>query len=98
MLDPQAQALLKLMLERGVPPTHTLSPHDARRFYLERRAITQPPPRPLAEVRDLVASRPHGNIALRLYWPAGVTSPAPTLVYYHGGGWPVRCGAAPDAS
>ena len=30
MLHPQAQALMKLMEERGVPPTHTLSPADAR--------------------------------------------------------------------
>ena len=87
MLDPQAQALLQLMLERGVPPTHTLSPQDARRFYLERRAVTQPAPRPLAEVRDLTASGPGGDIALRLYRPAHVATPSPTLVYYHGGGW-----------
>ena len=26
MLDPQARALLDLMVERGVPPTHTLTP------------------------------------------------------------------------
>ncbi len=87
MLDPQAQWLLDLMAARGVPPTHTLSPQDARRFYLERRSVTQPPPRPVAEVRELVASGPHGDIPLRLYRPAGVASPAPTLVYYHGGGW-----------
>ena len=87
MLDPQAQALLTLMIERGVPPTHTLSPQDARRFYLERRAVTQPPPRPVAEVQDLSASGAHGAIPLRLYRPAGIASPAPTLVYYHGGGW-----------
>ena len=87
MLDPQAQKLLNLMAERGVPPTHTLTPQEARRFYLERRSVTQPPPRPLAEVRDLSATGAHGAIPLRLYRPAGVASPAPTLVYYHGGGW-----------
>ena len=87
MLDPQAQALLDLMAARNVPPTHTLTPQDARRFYLERRAVTQPPARPVAEVRDLAASGAHGAIPLRLYRPAGAASPAPTLVYYHGGGW-----------
>ena len=87
MLDPQAKALLDLMVARGVPPTHTLSPQDARRFYLERRSVTQPSPRPMAEVRDLVANGPHGDIALRLYRPEGLASPAPALVYYHGGGW-----------
>lgn len=87
MLDPQAKALLDLMVERGVPPTHTLSPQDARRFYLERRGATQPEPRDLAEVRNLTATGPHGAIALRLYRPAAAAHPAPTLVYYHGGGW-----------
>ena len=87
MLDPQAKALLDLMVERGVPPTHTLTPEQARRFYVERRAVTQPPPRPVGEVRDLTASGPHGDIPLRLYRPDGLTNPAPVLVYYHGGGW-----------
>ena len=87
MLDPQAQALLNLMTERGVPPTHTLSPQEARRFYLERRSVTQPPPRAIAEVRDLSAPGAHGPIPLRLFRPAGLASPAPTLIYYHGGGW-----------
>ena len=87
MLDPQAKALLDMMIARGVPATHTLTPQDARRFYLERRGVTQPAPRPVAEVRELTASGPHGDIPLRLYRPAGARSPAPTLVYYHGGGW-----------
>ena len=87
MLDPQAKALLDLMIERGVPATHTLSPQDARRFYRERRSATQPEPRAVAELRNLTASGPHGAIALRLYRPTGAARPAPTLVYYHGGGW-----------
>jgi acetyl esterase len=87
MLDPQAKALLDLMVQRGVPPTHTLSPQDARRFYLERRSATQPEARDVAEVLNLSATGPHGAIALRLYRPAGAARPAPTLVYYHGGGW-----------
>jgi acetyl esterase len=37
MLHPQARALLKLMEEKGVPPTHTLSPTEARAFYRQRR-------------------------------------------------------------
>ncbi len=87
MLDPQAKALLDLMVERGVPPTHTLPPDQARRFYVERRAATQPPPMPLDEVTDLAAIGPQGDIPLRLYRPGGLVTPAPVLVYYHGGGW-----------
>ncbi|MCE3269938.1 MAG: alpha/beta hydrolase fold-containing protein [Ramlibacter sp.] len=89
MLHPQAQALMKLMEERGVPPTHTLSPADARAFYRERRTFTQPAPPEVGAVRDLEARGPAGPIPLRSYRPAGSSPDAvlPVLVYYHGGGW-----------
>ncbi|MFY9510571.1 MAG: alpha/beta hydrolase [Rubrivivax sp.] len=84
MLDPQARALLDLMVERQVPPTHTLSPTEARAYYRERRFFTQPDPPPLPEVRDL---RSDGGVPLRLYRPAAGT--LPLLVYFHGGGWTI---------
>jgi acetyl esterase len=90
MLHPHARALLDLMIERGIPPTHTLQPAEARAFYRERRAVTQPDPPPIAEVRDLQASGPHGPIPLRLYHPQPAAQrerPPAVLVYYHGGGW-----------
>jgi len=88
MLDPQARALLDLIAERGVPPTHTLTPQEARSLYRERRAFTQPPAITMAEVRDVSAPGPQGPIGLRLYRPTTATSStAPALVYYHGGGW-----------
>lgn len=90
MLHPQARFLLDLMVERQIPPMHTLSPADARKFYRERRAVTQPEPPAIAETRDLAASGPHGAIPLRLYQPLPAPqrkAPPPVLVYYHGGGW-----------
>ncbi|MBN8508706.1 MAG: alpha/beta hydrolase [Burkholderiales bacterium] len=90
MLHPQARFLLDLMVERQIPPTHTLAPADARAFYRERRAVTQPEPPPVAEIRELRAEGPAGPIPLRLYHPqpaAERRSPPPVLVYYHGGGW-----------
>ncbi len=89
MLHPQAQALLRLMEEKGVPPTHTLTPVEARKFYHQRRTFTQPDPPAVASVRDLEAPGPHGPIALRSYRPFGSAADAtlPVLVYYHGGGW-----------
>ena len=89
MLHPQARALLDFIESRGIPPTHTLSPADARNFYRERRSITQPAPPGVALVRDLKAAGPQGTIALRLYRPAGSDTAAvlPVLVYFHGGGW-----------
>jgi acetyl esterase len=90
MLHPHAKALLDMMIERGIPPTHTLSPAEARAFYRERRAVTQPDPPPIAETRELQAPGPLGPIPLRLYHPqpAGERRAAPpVLVYFHGGGW-----------
>ena len=91
MLHPQARALLDLFEQLGLPPTHTLSPEQARLAYRERRALTQPEPPPVAQVQDLQVPGLAGPIALRLYRPL---QPAPTgagllpvLVYFHGGGW-----------
>jgi acetyl esterase len=84
MLHPQARALLRLIEERGVPPTHTLSPQQARRYYLERRGYTQPEPPVVAQCQALSAD----GISLRLYRPLGTSDEAlPALVYFHGGGW-----------
>ena len=53
MLHPQASAFINLLAEYKVPPTHTLPAVEARRLYRERRALTQPDPSPVAEVREI---------------------------------------------
>jgi acetyl esterase len=89
MLHPQTRALLDLIERVGVPPTHTLGVADARAYYRDRRAATQPAPPEVALVRELQASGPQGAIPLRLYRPLGTAAETvlPVLVYYHGGGW-----------
>jgi len=89
MLHPQAQALLRLIAEKGIPPTHTLPVAKAREYYVVRRQVTQPAPPDVAEVRQLQATGPAGAIPLRMYRPAGSRAgeALPVLVYYHGGGW-----------
>jgi acetyl esterase len=89
MLHPQTRALLDLIEQRGLPPTHTLTPDEARTSYRERRYFTQPEAPNVALVRDLAADGPHGKIPLRLYRPLGSPADAvlPVLVYYHGGGF-----------
>jgi len=89
MLHPQAQALLRLIEEKGVPATHTLTPAQARAVYRERRAFTQPEPPDVGEVRELEARGLAGAIPLRSYRPVGAAAGAalPVLVYFHGGGW-----------
>ncbi len=95
MLHPQARALLDWIEQRGIPPTHTLAPDEARKFYRERRVATQPEPPAVAQVAELQADGRHGPIRLRLYKPlshsssegATASQPLPALVYFHGGGW-----------
>ena len=97
MLHPQARALLDLIEKTGAPPTHTLTPAEARKMYRDRRGYTQPLPPEVASVRDASAPGPHGAIPLRIYRPmcrAGSAGSAPgavlpVLVFYHGGGWTI---------
>ena len=91
MLHPQARALLNMIEEKGLPPTHTLTPAQARHWYRERRFVTQPKPPEVAQVKELKADGPTGEIPLRSYRPLGNTSEQmlPVLVYYHGGGWTI---------
>ena len=91
MLHPQARALLDLIEQKGLPPTHLLTPAEARHWYRERRFVTQPSPPEVALVRELWAPGPAGDIALRLYRPLGSQAQAmvPVLVYFHGGGWTI---------
>jgi len=91
MMHPQTRALLDLMVERNIPPTHTLVPEEARRMYRERRFFTQPEAPEVSLVRDIQAPGPGGSIPLRLYRPAGAAPAAglPVLVFYHGGGWTI---------
>ena len=91
MLHPQTRALLDLIEERQIPPTHTLSVAEARAYYRDRRSVTQPAPPDVAQIHDLQAGGPHGAIPVRLYRPIGVadTQVLPVLVYFHGGGWTI---------
>ena len=91
MLHPQARALIDLIAARGLPAMQDLSPSEARAFYRERRALTQPEPPAVAELAELAAQGPRGAIALRLYKPerqrGAAQQAVPVLVYFHGGGW-----------
>jgi acetyl esterase len=91
VLHPQTRAFLELIEKRGLPPTHLLSVADARKYFRERRSVTQPPPPDVAEVRHLQASGPNGTIPLRFYRAIGTQASEviATLVYFHGGGWTI---------
>ena len=88
-LDPDCQRVLDLIREAGRPPYEKLTPAEAREFYRAGRRILQPDPPEVAEVRNLTARGPAGEIPLRLYRGLGTEGGAalPALVYFHGGGW-----------
>ena len=74
MLDPQAQALMQLMKDKGVPPVNTLTPAEARVSYRSRRSFTQPHPPKILRTEDKVwhprqANGQDANLAVRLYYP-----------------------------
>lgn len=88
MLDPQARALIELVIEKGIPPIHTTAPEQARIFYAERRFFSQPDAPEVAQVLDIQTPGPAGAVAVRSYRPLGSAAQdiLPALVYYHGGG------------
>jgi acetyl esterase len=86
MLASDARAVLDAMIAAGAPAIDTLPPAEAKRTFLENAPRLQGKKEDVAEMRDLTA----GDIPLRLYRGHGCpVSGAPTLVYFHGGGWVV---------
>ncbi len=89
MLDPQAQALMTLLSEKGIPPVYTQTPPEARDAYRARRTFTQPDAPEVGRVQDLHFKHSDVDIAVRVYHPSGATPDMPALVYLHGGGWTI---------
>ncbi|MDQ2804387.1 MAG: alpha/beta hydrolase [Pseudomonadota bacterium] len=92
-LDPDAQLVIDMMRAAGRPPFEQLTPEEARAAYAASRAVLQPEPDEVAEIRDLGAPGPLGDVPLRLYRPRldqptdSGAGTLPGLVYFHGGGW-----------
>lgn len=91
MLDPQAQALMQLIIDKGIPPVYTMTPLEARAAYRSRRAFTQPDAPEVFKVEDKVVSYDGVNVPVRVYHPHAAQSQnaLPGLVYIHGGGWTI---------
>jgi acetyl esterase/lipase len=90
MLDTDADAVHKAFQEAGRPAYETLTPDEARAYYLAARLVSNPEPPEIAEVRELAIPAPHGVIPARLYRPLSLrqrAGAAPALVFFHGGGW-----------
>jgi len=98
MLDPQANGLLKLMLEYGVPAVNTQTPTEARHAYLSRKSFSQPDPLPVARVSDHLVDLGTHALKIREYRPQSAHALrqghqgehlCPALIYFHGGGWTI---------
>jgi acetyl esterase len=89
-LDPDAAAVYKAFLEAGRPAYETVSPAEAREFYLQARFVSNPEPPELASIEPLAIPSPAGPIPARVYTPVKLRNAnglAPCLVFFHGGGW-----------
>jgi acetyl esterase len=88
-INPDAAKVVELIIASGRPPYPTIGHVAAREIFVASRAILQPDPSAVGEVRDLAAVGPAGKIPLRLYRGKGTDTSRqqPALIYYHGGGW-----------
>lgn len=90
VLDPDAAAVLNAFREAGRPPYETLTPKEAREFYLAGRVVSHPEPPEMASVQNSTIPGPGGPIPVRTYTPKQLRKHdglAPALVFFHGGGW-----------
>lgn len=80
-LHPEMASAIETV-RRELPPWHTMSVERARR--LEDAVFTADGPA-VERVEDTTVSSPAADVPIRVYRPA--ETPAPVLVFYHGGGW-----------
>ena len=84
-LDPQIAEIIEA-LDAGFPPVHTMTGAEARAS-IRSRFVASSTPEEAGEIRDASVHGPAGDIAVRIYRPASMSGPVPTLVYAHGGGF-----------
>ena len=83
-LDPQARELLANAQKAALPPINELAPAQARQQMLDVSATLGEGPA-VNSIEDRTIPGPAGEIAVRIYRPAGES--LPVVVYFHGGGW-----------
>ena len=86
-LDPQMAEILRLIEGLDLPPYESMSGAGARAAAEERNLFWNEGNPAVASVRALAIPGPAGDLAVRLYEPAGVAAVTPGILYLHGGGW-----------
>lgn len=84
-LNPQIEALLTMMAAMPKADYSAVTPAELRAAFDTPLAFGEPPA--VAKVQDLELALDGRTLPARLYLPEGAGSPAPLVVYYHGGGW-----------
>jgi acetyl esterase len=83
VLDEQVQLAIAMHKRLGKKQSHELAIEDARKELEASAAIMAPKPRTMARVED----RRINGIPVRIYEPLMHKTPAPALVFFHGGGF-----------
>jgi len=85
-LDPSTRAIVDLMSAAFPPLAPGYAAADAR---AHMAALPRPrtEPRPVDHVVDRTIPGPGGDLAVRVYRPAGASGTPPVVVFSHGGGW-----------
>jgi acetyl esterase len=84
-VDPQIQVVLDMIASLEAPPFAEQTPAQVRESYKAMSAAEVGQPE-VGAVTDRTIPGPAGDIAVRVYRPAG-EGPFGGLVFYHGGGW-----------
>ncbi len=84
-LDPQAQKLLDMFAESGLPPAFLL-PIEGARERLYNFFVTKGDKEAVFKVEDMIIPEPERGLPVRVYTP-GDEGLYPILVFFHGGGW-----------
>ena len=85
-LDPATRKLLALMQAQERPAIWELDPPAARAQNDPLSEASEHLPVDVGRVEDRIVAAGADEIPLRIYWPAGISAPAPIHVYCHGGG------------
>ena len=84
-LDPQIVAVMEAAAAMGLPPSHQVSPAEARVNSKARLRAVGPE---VGAVQEVSIPGPDCDVPARIYTPAGA-GPFPGLAWFHGGGWVV---------
>jgi acetyl esterase len=91
-LDPDAAAFLKRLAEVHAPPTHEMSPADARSLLLPMAGLREQ----VGGIESFNVDSPDGSVPIRLYTPflrtedldrSPATNGRAVALFFHGGGW-----------